>query len=92
LNSPHKADIRGIATFCPLLDDTVGKGFWEGSPSNIDSKPASNAQDRFKKSVSLIRLLRVGGMLRTFSTATDKSGHCSHRSLGPNDGTGTSSA
>jgi hypothetical protein len=57
---------------CLLFTDTVEKGFWEGSPSNIDSKPASNAQDRFKKSVSLIRLLRVGGTLRTFSTASTR--------------------
>jgi len=35
---------------------------------------ACDAQDRFKKSVSLIRLLRVGGMLRTFSTASTQSG------------------
>jgi hypothetical protein len=26
---------------CPLLSDAVEKGFWEGSPSNIDSKPIS---------------------------------------------------
>jgi hypothetical protein len=55
---------------CPFVTDTVEKGFWEGSLSNIDSNPASDAQDRFKKSVLLIRLLRVGGMLRTFSTAS----------------------
>jgi hypothetical protein len=57
------------------MADTVEKGFWEGLPSNIDSKPVSNAQYRSKKSVLLIRLLRAGGMLRTFSTASTRSGH-----------------
>jgi hypothetical protein len=52
------------------MTDTVEKGFWEGSLSNIDSKPLSNAQDRFKISVFSIRLLRVGGTLPTFSTAS----------------------
>jgi hypothetical protein len=45
------------------------KDFQEDS-SNIDSRRASNAQDRFKKSATMIRLLRAGGMLQTFSTAS----------------------
>jgi hypothetical protein len=57
------------------LTDTVEKGFWEGLPSNIDSKPASDAQYRFKKLVALIRLLRVGGMLRAFSTVSTQMRH-----------------
>jgi len=59
---------------CRLRVDTVEKGFWEGLPSNIDSKPASDAQYRFKKLAALIRLLRVGGMLRTFSTVSVMNG------------------
>jgi hypothetical protein len=57
------------------MTDTVEKGFWEGSPSNIDSKTAWYTQDRFKRLASLIRLLRAGGMPRTFSTASTLSGH-----------------
>jgi hypothetical protein len=33
--------VKGIS--CPLMTDAVEKGFWEGSPSNIDSRPAWNA-------------------------------------------------
>src|SRR5262249_13211951 len=44
-----------------------------GSLSNIDSKRAPKAQVRFKKSTPMIRLLRIRGMPRTFSTAST---HC----------------
>ncbi|SRR5712692_10211256 len=57
------------------LTDAVEKGFLGGSPSNIDSRRASNAQDRFKNSAPMIRLLRAGGMPGTFSTASARSGH-----------------
>src|SRR5262249_7333941 len=33
---------------CPLWVDAVEKGFCGGSPSNIDSRPRTNAQSRFK--------------------------------------------
>jgi hypothetical protein len=48
------------------------KDFW-GFPEQIDSTGMKRA--RLKISVSLIRLLRAGGMLRTFSTASARSGH-----------------
>jgi hypothetical protein len=32
----------------PALGDSVEKGFREGSPSNIDSRPTWNAQERLK--------------------------------------------
>src|SRR5260370_33142034 len=57
---------------CPLGVDAVEKGFLGGSPSNIDSRRASNAQDRFKNSAPMIRLLRAGGMPGTFSTVSVK--------------------
>jgi len=50
------------------------KGFWVGPASNIDSKRASSAQDRFKKSARMILLLRADGTLQTFSTASAISG------------------
>ena len=59
----------------PSLTDAVEKGFLGGSPSNIDSKRASNAQDRFKNSPPLIRLLRAGGMPGTFSTVSTQGRH-----------------
>jgi hypothetical protein len=42
--------------------------------SIIDSKRASNAQDRFKKSARMILLLRADGTLQTFSTASAQLG------------------
>jgi hypothetical protein len=41
------------------LTDAVEKGFGGGTLSNIDSRRASNAQDRFKKLATMIRLLRI---------------------------------
>jgi hypothetical protein len=38
--------------------------------SNIDSKQASNAQDRFKKSSCVVRLLRIVKVPSTFSTTS----------------------
>jgi hypothetical protein len=46
------------------------KKILKGAPSNIDSRRASKAQDRFMKSAAMIRLLRADGMLQTFSTAS----------------------
>jgi hypothetical protein len=37
------------------------KDFGRGAASDIDSKRASNAQDRFKKSATMVRLLRAHG-------------------------------
>src|SRR6266700_5062198 len=59
----------------PGLTDAVEKGFLGGSPSNIDSRRASNAQDRFKNSAPMIRLLRAGDMPGTFSTVSTQLGH-----------------
>jgi hypothetical protein len=53
--------------------------------SNIDSKQASKAQDRFKKSAIIIRLLRADRIPQTFSTASVKNGHAGRS-------TGTSAA
>ena len=39
--------------------DAVEKGICEVALSNIDSRRASSAQDRFKKLAPLIRLLRI---------------------------------
>ena len=44
-------------------------------PSNFDSRRASNAQDRFKKSAPTFRLLRAASIPSTFSTASTQSGH-----------------
>jgi site-specific recombinase XerD len=55
------------------LTDAVEKGFWAGAASNIDSKRASSAQDRFKKSATMILLLRAEGTPQTFSTASTQS-------------------
>ena len=43
----------------PSLTDTVEKGFREGSPSNIDSRRASNEQHRFKTPFARIRLFQT---------------------------------
>jgi hypothetical protein len=52
----------------------VEKRFCRLWPSKIDSRQAPNAQYRFKESFVAIRLLRAGGVLRTFSTASVISG------------------
>ena len=49
----------GITPRCPLWVDTVEKGILRGPLSNIDSRRASNEQDRFKKSFARIRLLQI---------------------------------
>jgi hypothetical protein len=43
----------------PSLTDTVEKGILRGPLSNIDSRRASNEQDRFKKSSARIRLFQI---------------------------------
>ena len=48
------ARVRG----CPLRVDTVEKGFWEGSPSNIDLRWPPMAKYWFKKAAYAIRSLR----------------------------------
>jgi hypothetical protein len=49
-----------------LRVDAVEKGFWAGAASNIDSKRASRAQDRSKKSATMILLSRADGTPQTF--------------------------
>src|SRR5215467_3816332 len=46
------------------------KKILRGSSSNIDSRRASNAQDRFKNPACTILLLRVVRVAPTFSTAS----------------------
>jgi hypothetical protein len=56
------------------LTDAVEKKILSGSLSNFDSKRGSLEQVRFKKSIPLIRLLRVSRRPRTFSTASTHNG------------------
>src|SRR5262249_8701011 len=44
---------------CPLWVDTVEKGFWGRSLSNIDSRSNATAQSRFKKPFVRIRLFQI---------------------------------
>src|SRR5215472_6597559 len=51
------------------------KKILRGSSSNIDSRRASNAQDRFKNPACAILLLRVVRVAPTFSTASARLRH-----------------
>ena len=57
---------------CPnvALWPILSKKDFEGSSRNIDSRRASNAQDRFKNPACAILLLRVVRVAPTFSTAS----------------------
>src|SRR5215831_9577374 len=55
-------------------DRCCRKKILRGSSSNIDSRRASNAQDRFKNPACAILLLRVVRVAPTFSTASVTSG------------------
>src|SRR5262245_63398970 len=47
------------AKLCPLWVDTVEKGFWGRSLSNIDSRSNATAQSRFKNPFVRIRLFQI---------------------------------
>src|SRR5262249_55117086 len=69
-SSWHKADLARYLPVCPLsgakrtwavvplLTDTVEKGFWGRSLSNIDSRSNATAQSRFKNPFVRIRLFQ----------------------------------
>src|SRR5262249_21607769 len=59
VSSGHEADIAKQARVCPLLEDTVEKGFWGRSLSNIDSRSNATAQSRFKNPFVRIRLFQI---------------------------------
>jgi hypothetical protein len=50
---------KHLLVLLPVLTDTVEKGILRGPPSNIDSRRASNEQDRFKNSFARIRLFQI---------------------------------
>jgi hypothetical protein len=51
------------------------KDFRGRSPSNIDSRRILNVQDRFKKSLPMIRLLRTDGMPPIFFNRSTQTRH-----------------
>src|SRR5215472_18677093 len=62
------ASLSGFDRYCR-------KKILRGSSSNIDSRRASNAQDRFKNPACAILLLRVVRVAPTFSTASARLRH-----------------
>ena len=67
-------DLLGVSL--SAFDRYCRKKILRGSSSNIDSRRASNAQDRFKNPACAILLLRVVRVAPTFSTASTQSGLC----------------
>src|SRR5215471_9642835 len=54
-----EAEILGSTRAVPVLTDTVEKGFWGRSLSNIDSRSNATAQSRFKNPFVRIRLFQI---------------------------------
>ena len=76
--TPRDAGVRTLPPAIASMTDLgrcCRKRILRICPSNFDSRRASNAQDRFKKSAPTFRLLRAASIPSTFSTASTQSGH-----------------